>query len=126
MKSFKNFNEEITQDQLNQVEKFADKLFKKANIDVSFTRHFADRMNDERNGKPITAAELISLFRKAWKKMGKSMADFPDNFEAVINDVANDVNIPFVINARPKDKEMVTKTIMRKKDFKSNDPKIKV
>ena len=54
------------------------------------------------------------------------MAEFPNNFEAVINDVANDVNIPFVINDRSKDKEMVTKTIMRKKDFKSNDPKLKV
>jgi hypothetical protein len=126
MKSFKYLREEISQDQLDQVEKFADKLFKKANIDVSFTRHFADRMNDERNGKPITAAELISLFRKSWKKLGKSIADFPDNFEAVIHDVANDVNIPFVINDRTKDKEMITKTIMRKKDFKSSDPKIKV
>tara|TARA_R110000851_G_scaffold87200_3_gene190066 strand:+ start:9577 stop:9957 length:381 start_codon:yes stop_codon:yes gene_type:complete len=126
MKSFKAYTEEITQDQLNQVEKFADKLFAKANIDVSFTRHFADRMNDDRNGKPITAAELIHLFKAAWKKIGKKMAEFPNNFEAVINDVANDVNIPFVINDRAKDKELVTKTIMRKKDFKSNDPKLKV
>ena len=64
MKTFKDFIlEEITKNDLNQIEKYADKLFAAVGIDVEFTRHFLDRVNDERNKKPINSAELIRLFR---------------------------------------------------------------
>jgi hypothetical protein len=39
----------ITKSDLDQVEKFADRLFAKVGIDVEFTRHFMDRVNDARN-----------------------------------------------------------------------------
>ena len=118
--------EEITQAQLDQVEVFADKLFSKAGIDIAFTRHFVERMNDVRNGKPISAAELIGLFKKTWVRYGRLMDKFPDNFEAVIHDLANDINVPFVINDKRDSKKMVTKTVMRKKDFKTTDTKMPV
>ena len=41
-------------------------------IDVEFTRHFLDRVNDERNKKPIST-ELIGLFKKTYKKHGKKI-----------------------------------------------------
>jgi hypothetical protein len=122
----KELTEEISQQQLDQVERFADKLFAKAGIDIQFTRHFVERMNDERNGKPISAAELIHLFKRTWVKFGRAMAEFPDNFEAVIHDISTDVNIPFVINANPDDKKLITKTVMRKKDFKTDGEKLVV
>ena len=54
MKRFKEYiSEEITKNDLNQIEKYADKLFADVGIDVEFTRHFLDRVNDERNKKPI-------------------------------------------------------------------------
>jgi len=118
--------EEISQEQLNQVEVFADKLFAKAGIDIAFTRHFADRMNDDRNGKPISAAELIHLFKRTWVRYGRAMSEFPDNFEAVIHDLSNDVNIPFVINDTSADKKLISKTVMRKKDFKTDNMKLPV
>jgi len=118
--------EEITQSQLDQVEVFADKLFSKAGIDVAFTRHFIQRMNDDRNGKPISAGELVRLFKNTWIKFGRAIEKFPDNFEAVIHELASDVNIPFVINDRHDGKKLVTKTIMRKKDFKTPDPKLEI
>ena len=51
---------------LDQIEKYADKLFGQMtlDIDVEFTRHFLDRVNDERNKKPINDYdELIRLFK---------------------------------------------------------------
>ena len=118
--------EEITQSQLDQVEVFADKLFAKAGIDIAFTRHFIERMNDDRNGKPISAGELVRLFKNTWIKYGRAIEKFPDNFEAVIHELASDVNIPFVINDRRDSKTLVTKTIMRKKDFKTRNKKLNV
>ena len=47
---------EITKSDLDQLEKYADRLFGAVGIDVEFTRHFLDRVNDERNKKQITTA----------------------------------------------------------------------
>ena len=55
MKTFTTFlNENITQKQLNAIESYADRLFRAVDIDVEFTRHFIDRVNDSRNKKQIT------------------------------------------------------------------------
>ena len=57
---------EVSQSQLNQVEKYLDKLWDKVGIDVEFTRHFMDRVNDARNNKPINTAELIKIYREVY------------------------------------------------------------
>ena len=41
--------EKINKKQLDDLEKFADRLLSKFNIDVEFTRHFLDRLNHKRN-----------------------------------------------------------------------------
>ena len=70
MKTFTTFlNENITQKQLNAIESYADRLFRAVDIDVEFTRHFIDRVNDSRNKKQITQSELIRLFNKLIKSM---------------------------------------------------------
>ena len=86
---------EITKSDLDQLEKYADRLFGAVGIDVEFTRHFLDRVNDERNKKQITTAELTRLFKQSFKKYGKKIAQLrkaPDQ-ENVINDMKTDVNI---------------------------------
>ena len=127
MKTFKQFTEDISKSDLDQVEKYADKLFAAVGIDVEFTRHFHDRVNDERNKKPINSAELIRLFRLTYKKYGKKIAQMNPDAEAVITDMETDVNMPFVINL---DKggmlDLVAKTVMRKKDFKTSSQKLRV
>ena len=127
MKTFKQFTEDISKSDLDQVEKYADKLFAAVGIDVEFTRHFHDRVNDERNKKPINSAELIRLFRLTYKKYGKKIAQMNPDAEAVITDMETDVNMPFVINL---DKggmlDLVAKTVMRKKDFKTRNQKLEV
>ena len=59
----------ITQSDLNQVEKYADKLFAALGIDVEFTKHFMDRVNDARNIKQITTSELVRLFKQSYKSL---------------------------------------------------------
>ena len=71
MRSFKSIREQISQGELNQIERFADRLFAKVGIDVEFTRHFIDRVNDARNKKDITPAELTRLFKQTYNKHGK-------------------------------------------------------
>jgi hypothetical protein len=53
--------EDVSQKELNDLEKFADRLLNKFDVDIEFTRHFADRMNDKRNKPAITIAELQRL-----------------------------------------------------------------
>ena len=65
---------EITKTDLDQLERYADRLFSAVGIDVEFTRHFLDRVNDERNKKQITTAELTRLFKQSFKKYGKKIA----------------------------------------------------
>ena len=74
MKRFKEYiSEEITKNDLDQIEKYADKLFAAVGIDIEFTRHFLDRVNDIRNKKLINSAELIRLFRLTYKKYGNCL-----------------------------------------------------
>ena len=120
-------SEEITKNDLDQIEKYADKLFAVVGIDIEFTRHFLDRVNDARNKKPINSAELIRLFRLTYKKYGKKIAKMNPDAEAVISDMETDVNMPFVLNL-DKDGmlDLVAKTVMRKKDFKTRNQKLRV
>ena len=55
---------EVTQAQLDVLEKVLDQVFAQVGIDVEFTRHFLDRVNDERNRRQITIKELGLLFKK--------------------------------------------------------------
>lgn len=126
MNLHKSILEAVNQAQLDDVEKFADRLFAKIGIDVSFTRHFIERMNDERNGKDVSSAELIRIFKKEYEKYGKDVKTLDDNIEAVFMDLSSDLNLPFVIRDRRDGKELIAKTIMRKPEFKTNDQTYKV
>ena len=120
--------EEITKADLVDVEKFADKIFSKVGIDVEFTRHFLERGNDKRNGKSINVAELTRLFKQTYKKYGKKIPKLGPDAEAVLNDTQTDLNLPFVLKYDSKTQgfDLISKTIMRKKDFKTSNPKLKV
>ena len=91
-------SKEITKSDLDQLERYADKLFAAVGIDVEFTKHFMDRVNDARNIKQITVAELIRLFKQAHRRYGKKIAKMTDQANAVINDMKTDINMPFVLN----------------------------
>ena len=113
--------EDISTVDLQQLEKFADKLFGKVGIDVEFTRHFLDRVNDVRNQKPITMSELTRLFKQEYKRWGKPIAQMGPDQEAVMKDLQTDINLPFALRWDEKNQELdlIAKTIMRKKGFRT-------
>ena len=116
-KPTKSISEDFKRSDLDQVEKFADKAL--APIDVEFSNHFFDRVLDPRNGKMISAAELVSFFKRLAQKK-PTFIDFLKKYrEFVTTNKTYDLNIPFVKMAN----KLVAKTIMRKADFKTPDPK---
>ena len=117
-------DERISQNQIDSLEKFADKLLAKYDIDIEFTRHFVDRVNDARNNPEIKVAELQKFFKKVQKAKGNKIKNIND-FQAVLKDVTTDLNIPAVIRGKGDDFEVTLKTIMRKKDFKTPNKVIK-
>ncbi len=110
----------ITKKNLDAIERFADKLWAKVGLDVEFTRHFLDRVNDARNKKQITGGEIQRLFKQSFRKHGKKIAALGKGAEAVIKDMQTDVNMPFVLQLdKNGELDLVAKTVMRKKNFKT-------
>lgn len=114
----------ISMDDMKRLERYADSLFRAIGVDVEFSKHFYDRVNDSRNGKQITMPELLRMFNLQYAKNGKRIANMPPDAEAVLQDMATDINSPVVFkyNRRTGLLELMAKTIMRKKSFRSPDP----
>ena len=112
---------EIPMADLQKIDQFADKQLNP--LDVVITdKHFFDRLNDPRNGKEISQAELIGFFKRLGKNK-KQFLDFLDKYqEMVAVDDRTNINIPFMKQAN----KAIAKTIMRKKDFKSFAPKLDI
>lgn len=118
----------VTIQQLIQLEKTLDALFRKIGMDVSFTKHFLDRINDDRNGEQIKVREIRDLFRKEFAKYKDAFKGMDDGYQALLKDIETNVNIPFVIrwDERNKEFDIVAKTVMRKKNFKTSNKQFKV
>ena len=114
--------------ELKEVERFADNLFDKLGIDIAFTHHFFERLNDSRNDKQITQQELKEMFQDMFLKIGSHLADLEIDTEGVINDVSSKLNIPFILvyDKQNNEVDLVSKTIMRKKDFKTYSRKYRI
>ena len=122
------FDKQITQSDLEALETFADRIFGKVGIDVEFTRHFLDRVNDERNGKQITASELTRLFKQEYKRWGQPIAQMGPDQEAVMKDLVTDINMPFALRWDRENEELdlIVKTVMRKPNFKTSNKEFPV
>jgi len=120
----KMYGEDVSQKQIDDLEKFADRMLAKYDIDITFTRHFVDRMNDNRNDPEIKVAELQKFFKKIQKKKGSQIKANPD-IEAVLKDMSTNLNLPVVINYKNGEFEVVHKTIMRKKNFSTSSKELK-
>jgi hypothetical protein len=118
----------ITPSVLKDIERYADQLFAAVGIDVEFTRHFLDRANDPRNRTPITPSELEALFKKAYTKWGKKIAQLGPDAQAVIKDMESDINMPFVLywDREREELDLIAKTVMRKKNFATSNQQFTV
>lgn len=121
-------SEDLSQADVDSIERFADKLYKKLGIDITFTKHFMDRVNDERNGKPISGAELVRLFKKEYERWGKDVAQMGPDMEGTFKDLTTDINLPFVLRWDRDEEELdlIAKTVMRKKNFKTHNQEFPV
>jgi uncharacterized protein YwgA len=117
---------EVTQTQIDALERVLDRVFKEVGIDVEFSRHFVDRVNDERNKKQITVQELALLFKKEFIRWGKQIAQLGPDSQAVMKDLESDINIPFALDWNGSELELVAKTVMRKAGFKTSNQEFPV
>ena len=116
----------VTQQQIDALERVLDKVFAQVGIDVEFTRHFLDRVNDERNRKQITVKELAMLFKKEFQRWGKEIAKLGPDQEAVMKDLDSDINIPFALKWNGSELELIAKTVMRKPNFRTTNKEFPV
>ena len=113
----------INKKQIEDLEKFADRLLNRWGIDIEFTKHFSDRMSDSRNSPCIKISERQQLFKKLNKDHGEKIKSHKEG-EAVLVDLQKELNLPFIIEIINGEFVLTMKTIMRKKDFKTSNDKI--
>jgi|TARA_R110000744_G_scaffold93547_1_gene180723 hypothetical protein len=120
--------ESVNQSELDEVEAYLDRVFAAIGIDIEFTKHFMDRVNDIRNRKSIEPEEIEDLFTKAYEDHGQQIKSLGASAEAVITDMESNINVPFVLrfNSRTKKLDLISKTVMRKFNFKTSSKKLKV
>ncbi len=116
-----NLLSEIPMGDLKKIDAFADK--KLSPNDVVLTgKHFFDRLNDKRNKKEISNAELIGFFKRLSRKK-KEFLEFLKKYKQVVaTDNRTNINIPFMVQAN----RIIAKTIMRKKGFTTTNKTIQV
>jgi predicted nucleotidyltransferase len=108
-----------------------DKKYSDIPLDIHFSKHFADQVNLLRNKKPITPPELQALFDKIYSKYGTQFKDLSIDAQGILRDLSTNINVPFYIAINPKSnklnlipsKRLVAATVMRKPEFKPNNPK---
>ncbi|MDF1676934.1 MAG: hypothetical protein P1U44_14565 [Vicingaceae bacterium] len=120
-KQFEGTINEIPMGDLQKIDTFADKKLNPMDV-VLTDKHFFARLNDPRNDKEISSAELIGFFKRLSKKK-KDFLDFLDTYNSVVAvDDRTNINIPFMKMSN----KAIAKTVMRKKDFKTTDKKLDI
>jgi hypothetical protein len=120
-------HEKVTWNDLKRLESVLDSMFSAAKLDISFTRHFWERINGSRGyGGTVTIPELQDAFRKTYAKYAQKIKDHPADWKAIILDVSKNLNMPFTLDWDGKKKSMIMVTAMKKPNFMSPDPKLPV
>lgn len=112
-------NEKLSKKDFVYVEDVVDNLFSKYDIDVQFTKHFMERVNDDRNIKDITIDELIKIFKDVAKQYGDYIADKGSGYEGVIKDLTSMINIPITFKQDYDGDTLALKTAMRTPQFRT-------
>ena len=76
------------------------------------------------NNQKEKGAELIFNGRVRETEHGKKIKNLGPDAEAVLNDMQTDINMPFVLKVDGNELDLVAKTVMRKKNFKTKGPKL--
>jgi hypothetical protein len=110
----------VSWNEISDLRHHLDALWHKLGIDINFTKHFMDRVNDPRNKKQITIAELSKIFIDTYREHGAQIAQKvkPESdkaFDALLTDLSTKVNMPFALEWDKKARELKLniKTVMR-------------
>ena len=110
---------EMAKADMDAVEKYADSQMSPDDVELGKeTDHFFQRLNDPRNGKEISPAELTGFFKRLAKNKKKFLEFLQKYREFVVTDNRSKINIAFIKVAN----KLIAKTVMRKADFKSATP----
>jgi hypothetical protein len=110
---------EMAKADMDAVEKYADAQMSPEDVELGKeTDHFFQRLNDPRNGKEISPAELTGFFKRLAKNKKKFLEFLKQYKEFVVTDNRSNINIAFLKVAN----RLIAKTVMRKADFKSKTP----
>ena len=117
----------VTWNDLKRLESVLDSMFKAANLDIAFTKHFWERINGSRGyGGTVTIPEIQDAFRKTYAKYAQKIKDHPADWKAIILDVSKNLNMPFTLEWNGETKSMVMLTAMKKQNFVAPEPKLPV
>ena len=120
----------ISLTQLRVIEKHLDKMFGALKLDVVFTKHFFERLNDPRNIDQITPAELIKVFTSLYEKYGVTLSHIgsDEEIDRLVHSISTDINIPIQVlyDKKTKKIDIISKTIMRVDKFFSKSKELPV
>jgi len=105
----------------HSLERELDSIFNKYDIDISFTRHFKDRVLE----RGLTEEDIVELAHKVVDSYGEKVADLPKDQNVVFSDLARLVDIAAVSGGFGADylKDIIFKTAYKRFDL--SQPKFK-
>ena len=119
--NIKSLNEYVPEPEIDNIDDYADDAL--SPLDLKIPSHFIDRVNDKRNRPEIETDELYDFFDKLSDEKDE-LEDMLDSDEEIVAvDSDTDINIPLAKD-RYKPNTVVAKTIMRKKNFATSNPKL--
>lgn len=111
----------VPEPEIEDIDDYADDAL--SPLDLKIPPHFVDRVNDKRNRPEIEADELYDFFDKLSDEKDE-LEDMLDSGEEIVAvDSDTDINIPLAKDRRTPN-TVVAKTIMRKKNFATSNPKL--
>jgi len=111
----------VHEPEIDDIDDYADDAL--SPLDLKIPPHFVDRVNDKRNRPEIEADELYDFFDKLSDEKDE-LEDMLDSGEEIVAvDSDTDINIPLAKDRRNPN-TVVAKTIMRKKNFATSNPKL--
>jgi hypothetical protein len=116
----------VPEPEIDNIDDYADDVLDP--IDLEIPPHFVDRVNDRRNRPEIEADELYDFFDKLSDEKDELLSLLDQGEEIVATDSDTDINIPLAKDTfkskRKNQPVVVAKTIMRKRDFATPNPKL--
>lgn len=111
----------VPEPEIDDIDDYADNAL--SPLDLKIPPHFVDRVNDKRNRPEIETDELYDFFDKLSDEKDE-LEDMLDNDEEIVAvDSDTNINIPLTKDHRTPN-TVVAKTIMRKKNFVTSNPKL--